>query len=658
MNQHLQEILQETNTIIIPGLGALTITSAKTGDIYFMPFLKHDDGRLAKFISEKEKIDVNEAKKTIVEYVTIVSKALEDEKYFEMAHFGKFFVNKNSEIEFQKWEDYQQIDKSILAAAKRRKEEEIKKNDEKVHHYIDEHKIESPNPLHLSLDEIQIHPVYEENIEKLSDSDSELDNDTITENIIKDIESKEQEIIEDIETLNQSINNENKPETIETNADNIYSNQTTQTFNITETENINNTQSEKSLDEILSTSETNIINSYTIDSEEKKTIKKESINENITNKKKKKGGIIVWILVGLVITSGIIAYTLHQRKGEKIVIKEQIVISKAENKQKIEKHVTTEIIKEEKIKNSKPTPINNAAGNKEKSKNNKLDNKKKVKDNTQPIKIEGNKAINTNSNKISKIDKKNLTEKTDNIDIQNRNKIEVTSIGNKEKPNTINNSPKKENIIQIDANKTKAESNSTNINQPVIKPNTNSTTNTINKPATQATNITNISSNNTIQQTPKIANTTSATTINKSKNSTNSAVQTTPLKSNSTLVTSSDKITATPQKNSAQVKQNINTDKEITNKKNNTSENNKTPLPQKGNTTSVENNPSGKKIQLIAGTFKDKASAEKLMSQLKTDGYTNTKITEKQGIFEVNIDSYATLSETYKALQKYKNGSK
>ena len=46
------------------------------------------------------------------------------------------------------------------------------------------------------------------------------------------------------------------------------------------------------------------------------------------------------------------------------------------------------------------------------------------------------------------------------------------------------------------------------------------------------------------------------------------------------------------------------------------------------------------------------------MNQLKADGYTNTKISEKQGTFEVNIDSYATLSETYKALQKYKNGTK
>ena len=56
MQNYLQQILTESNTIIIPGLGALTITSTKTGDIYFMPFLKHDDGTLAKYIAKVEGI--------------------------------------------------------------------------------------------------------------------------------------------------------------------------------------------------------------------------------------------------------------------------------------------------------------------------------------------------------------------------------------------------------------------------------------------------------------------------------------------------------------------------------------------------------------------------------------------------------------------------
>ncbi len=58
MHNFLQDILKEENTIIIPKLGALTVTSAKTGDIYFMPFLKHDDGHLVKYVSKHEGIDI------------------------------------------------------------------------------------------------------------------------------------------------------------------------------------------------------------------------------------------------------------------------------------------------------------------------------------------------------------------------------------------------------------------------------------------------------------------------------------------------------------------------------------------------------------------------------------------------------------------------
>ena len=62
MDQYLIQILKETNTIIIPDLGALTITSEEQNEIMLMPFLKHDDGKLANHIAEKEGIDGVEAK--------------------------------------------------------------------------------------------------------------------------------------------------------------------------------------------------------------------------------------------------------------------------------------------------------------------------------------------------------------------------------------------------------------------------------------------------------------------------------------------------------------------------------------------------------------------------------------------------------------------
>ena len=107
MQNYLQQILTESNTIIIPGLGALTITSTKTGDIYFMPFLKHDDGTLAKYIAKVEGIELVDAKNTISNFVANIQSSLENGGNYEMEGFGRFLINKDGDYDFQRWEDYQ-----------------------------------------------------------------------------------------------------------------------------------------------------------------------------------------------------------------------------------------------------------------------------------------------------------------------------------------------------------------------------------------------------------------------------------------------------------------------------------------------------------------------------------------------------------------------
>jgi len=72
MEKHLLNILKEANTIIIPRLGALTITNDATGEIMFMPYLKYDDGKLAEFISKAENISTDEAKSNIDQSVQAI----------------------------------------------------------------------------------------------------------------------------------------------------------------------------------------------------------------------------------------------------------------------------------------------------------------------------------------------------------------------------------------------------------------------------------------------------------------------------------------------------------------------------------------------------------------------------------------------------------
>ena len=102
MDKYLLQILLETKTIIIPGLGALTITNEETGEIMFMSYLKYDDGTLVKHISEKEHISENDAQNLIAKYVTVIENKLTQGDEYEMFEFGKFFM-KDGEIEFQNW---------------------------------------------------------------------------------------------------------------------------------------------------------------------------------------------------------------------------------------------------------------------------------------------------------------------------------------------------------------------------------------------------------------------------------------------------------------------------------------------------------------------------------------------------------------------------
>lgn len=102
MNNYLLQILKETKTIIIPGLGALTVTNEATGEIMFMSFLKHDDGNLAKYISEKEGMDINDAKNLIAKYVREIQAEVDKGEKYSMYQFGTFY-KLDGEIAFEQW---------------------------------------------------------------------------------------------------------------------------------------------------------------------------------------------------------------------------------------------------------------------------------------------------------------------------------------------------------------------------------------------------------------------------------------------------------------------------------------------------------------------------------------------------------------------------
>jgi outer membrane biosynthesis protein TonB len=102
MNNYLLQLLKEVKTLIIPGLGALTVTNEVTGEILFMPYLKFDDGTLAKHIASKEGIEQNDASNMISKFVREVTAELDKGNSYDMYQFGRF-VKVDGEIAFEAW---------------------------------------------------------------------------------------------------------------------------------------------------------------------------------------------------------------------------------------------------------------------------------------------------------------------------------------------------------------------------------------------------------------------------------------------------------------------------------------------------------------------------------------------------------------------------
>ncbi|MDA7804158.1 hypothetical protein N8987_06245, partial [Crocinitomix sp.] len=93
MNKYLIEILKIQNSVILPGLGALMAPSQKTGKVVFNQHLKFNDGSLARFIVEKEGIDLQEAQNKVAKFIREIEAELGEGNSYDMFEFGKFIKN-------------------------------------------------------------------------------------------------------------------------------------------------------------------------------------------------------------------------------------------------------------------------------------------------------------------------------------------------------------------------------------------------------------------------------------------------------------------------------------------------------------------------------------------------------------------------------------
>ncbi len=160
MNNYLLQLLKEVKTLIIPGLGALTVTNESTGEILFMPYLKFDDGTLAKHIASKENMELNDATNMISKFVREVTVELDKGNSYDMYQFGRF-VKIDGEIAFEAWSASSATEQSEKGTPII--EETVKETPkEEIPQIIEEPKIVVETPTEKSKEEKIIPPVIEE----------------------------------------------------------------------------------------------------------------------------------------------------------------------------------------------------------------------------------------------------------------------------------------------------------------------------------------------------------------------------------------------------------------------------------------------------------------------------------------------------------------
>lgn len=100
MNNYLIEILKEENTVILPGFGAFTVVNRATNELMFMSFMKYNDGTLVNFIAKKEAISAEEAKEKIDSYVAEIHATIDGGGSFKVGQIGVFTKDNAGEIQF------------------------------------------------------------------------------------------------------------------------------------------------------------------------------------------------------------------------------------------------------------------------------------------------------------------------------------------------------------------------------------------------------------------------------------------------------------------------------------------------------------------------------------------------------------------------------
>lgn len=100
MEQLIKALLLTNKTIVLPKIGALTLTDESQMEIMLLTYLKYDNGELKKAYERQENCDSKIADEKVNEWLEQAINTIEQGQKFYIGNLGYLFINKENEYAF------------------------------------------------------------------------------------------------------------------------------------------------------------------------------------------------------------------------------------------------------------------------------------------------------------------------------------------------------------------------------------------------------------------------------------------------------------------------------------------------------------------------------------------------------------------------------
>ena len=285
-----------------------------------MPYLKHDDNVLNDYISKREGISIEDAKKQISSYVDSIKYNLDNDNQFIFKDFGRLFYDKNKELTFDKNDS----------------------KDSLIDTYENLNNAYQDTNIKVEVNEIDSQKVVDD-FELITENTSIIISENVPENTIENTIHPTENVVENISEL--STENSSEKYIVEPQTETISNNKVNEI--IEEVDAVSVSTNYEDL-------ETSIFNDLNLENNEQEIIKTEiqdSFNQKNTSKSKSKKGIVISLVsLSLILVVLSIFFVFRTKKNEVSVEKSpEIVSKKQENKSYEKKSEIKEVKNEESV---------------------------------------------------------------------------------------------------------------------------------------------------------------------------------------------------------------------------------------------------------------------------------------------------------------------